>query len=188
MRPSFVRLCRSGLAVATASLTLTTACGARHWFEEAPKGPTDANIGAILLAANNTDISYAQLAPTRAQHADVAQFASRMLADHTGVNGLATALFEKIGLVPVENVTSLDFRDESAAKRDTLRELSGKSFDSAYAVNEVKYHQGLLAALDSVLIPGARHPELKQLLTTIRPAVAAHLDHATRLRTTIVGR
>jgi predicted outer membrane protein len=154
MRPSFVRPLRSGLAVATASLVLT-ACGARQWFAEAPKGPTDANIGAILLAANNTDISYAQLAPTRAQRADVEQFASRMLADHTGVNGLANTLFAKIGLVPVENVTSLDFRDESAAKRDTLRELSGRSFDSAYAVNEVKYHTGLLAALDSVLIPGA---------------------------------
>jgi putative membrane protein len=186
MKPNSFRAPRTLLAAIALPLALTTACV--QWLSKPPQGPTDANIGAILLAANHTDISYAQLAPTRAQHADVAQFAARMLADHTGVNGLATALFAKIDLVPVENVTSLDFRDESAAKRDTLRELSGKSFDSAYAVNEVKYHQGLLAALDSVLIPGARHPELKQLLTTIRPAEAAHLDHATRLRTTIVGR
>src|SRR6266700_2375721 len=34
----------------------------------------DANIAAIILASNNTDISYARLVPSRAQRADVKEF------------------------------------------------------------------------------------------------------------------
>jgi putative membrane protein len=179
---------RARRGVVALVLVVAAVGGFASWFRRAPQGPTDANLAAILLAANNTDISYAQLAPELAQSAAVKEFAARMIADHTGVNDRATALFARIGLTPVENVTSLDFRDESAAKRDTLRELSGRRFDSAYAVNEVNYHSRLLVALDSVLIPTAKHPELKQLLEAVRPAVNAHLDHAQRMRATVVGR
>jgi putative membrane protein len=36
--------------------------------------------------------------------------------------------------------------------------------------------------LDQVLIPGASNSELRALLEQVRPAVAAHLDHAKQLR------
>jgi putative membrane protein len=77
---------------------------------------------------------------------------------------------------------SLDFRDESAAKRDTLREKSGPAFDSTYMANEVRYHTKLLATLDSLLLPATKNTDLRVLLTRTRPAVAAHLEHATRIQ------
>src|SRR5689334_13311716 len=55
-------------------------------------GPTDGEITAILLAANNTDISYAKLAPSRAQSQAVKDFAALMIKDHTGVNTLVNDL------------------------------------------------------------------------------------------------
>jgi putative membrane protein len=79
-------------------------------------------------------------------------------------------------------VISLDFRDESAARRDTLRERTGALFDSTYMANEVRYHTRLLGTLDSLLIPAARNAELKSMLTRVRPAVAAHLEHAVRIQ------
>jgi putative membrane protein len=173
--------------VAALALLVGTA-GCARWFHREPAGPTDANLAAIFLAANNTDISYAQLAPTRAASPAVTQFASRMLADHNALNQQATALFTRINLVPEDNVTSLDFRDESANKRDILRELSGRAFDSTYMENEVSYHTKLLGALDGLLIPGAKHPELKQMMSSVRPAVVAHLEHAQRARATVIGR
>jgi|ERR1043166_2215608 putative membrane protein len=177
---------RRSILTVLAITALATGC--IRWFRSPPKGPTDANLAAILLAANNTDISYAQLAPARAQSTEVKQFAARMLGEHTAVNQSATDMFAATHLVPQENVTSLDFRDESAAKRDTLRELSGHAFDSAYAVNEVNYHTHLLTALDSVLIPRAKAAELKNLFVGIRPAVASHLEHAQRMRASVLGR
>ena len=149
---------------------------------------TDANIAAIVLAANYTDISYANLAPTHAERQDVKEFAQRMYTDHTGVNQQMKDLLSKLDLAPVENATSLDFRDESAAHRDTLRELTGYAFDSTYIENEVRYHTRFLASLDSVLLPRARNADLRALLTNVRPAIAAHLAHAEQVRANVVAK
>lgn len=138
----------------------------------------DGNIAAMLLAFNNTDISYARLVPSRAERDDVKQFAERMLTDHIGVNALVTEFLAKHDMAAQDNIASLDLRDESAAKRDAMRGLNGFAFDSAYATNEVSYHQKFLAAIDNVMAPAARNDDLKTLLNTVRPAVAAHLAHA----------
>jgi putative membrane protein len=145
----------------------------------------DANIAAMVLASNNTDISYARLVPSRAERADIKEFAKRMLTDHTAVNGLLNDLLTKLDLTPEDNVTSLDLRDESANKRDLMRELNGYAFDSTYIENEVAYHRKFLASLDNVMIPRARASELRVLLTTVRPAVAAHLAHAEQVRANV---
>lgn len=148
-------------------------------------GPSDANIAAIVLAANNTDISYAKLAPARASSPAIKDFAARMLTDHSAVNASLNDLLNRIDLTPEENTTSLDFRDESTTKRDLMRELEGHAFDSTYIANEVTYHTKLLASLDNLLIPNADNPQLKSALTQIRPAVAAHLAHAQRVQSAL---
>jgi len=149
---------------------------------------SDANIAAMLLASNYTDISYARLAPARAERADVRQFAQRMLADHTGVNKLLTNLLDKLDLAPSDNIISLDMRDESSQNRDVLRELSGYAFDSTYIENEVRYHNRFLAEIDQILAPKARNDELRSLVENVRPAVAAHLAHAVQLRAAVLSK
>jgi putative membrane protein len=146
--------------------------------------PSDGNVIAMFLAANNTDVSYAQvaLAPGRTSTGAVRDFAHRMIDDHTGLAQAARDLIVKTGIVAEDNIASLNFRDESASKRDTLRELTGAKFDSVYMANEVRYHTKLLVVIDSVLVPAARNPDLKSLLTGVRPAVAAHLEHAERVQ------
>jgi len=147
-----------------------------------------AHLAAMLLASNNTDISYARLVPSRAQRADVRKFAERMLTDHNGVNALMTDLLRKLDLAPADNEASLDLRDESANKRDIMRELSGFAFDSTYIENEVSYHRKFLETLDTVMIPRARNSELRNLLVIIRPAVAAHLAHAEQVRAEVLAK
>lgn len=154
-----------------------------------PKGSiSDANIAAMVLASNNTDISYARLVPPRAQREDVKKFADRMLTDHNGVNTLVTQLLTKLDLAPEDNAISLDMRDESANKRDLMRELSGFTFDSTYMENEVAYHQKFLASIDNEMLPAARNAELRALLSAVRPAVAAHLAHAEQVRADVLAK
>ncbi|HMC56765.1 MAG TPA: DUF4142 domain-containing protein, partial [Gemmatimonadaceae bacterium] len=148
----------------------------------------DATISAMVLASNYTDISYAQLVPARALRQDVREFARRMLTDHNTVNQLVNDLLATLDLAPVDNIASLDLRDESSENRDTLRELSGAAFDSAYVENEVRYHQKFLASLDDIMIPRARGAELRALLSNVRPAVSAHLAHAEQLRANVLAR
>ena len=148
----------------------------------------DGNIAAMLLASNNTDISYARLVPARALRDDVHQFAQRMLTDHLGVNALLNETLAKIDLAPDDNMATLAMRDESAARRDAMRDLAGFAFDSAYITNEVSYHQRFLASLDHIMIPAVRNAELKSLLTSVRPAVAAHLAHAEQVWANVMAR
>ena len=181
--------------VVAAVLVLSTSCSFFRRGSSAPAaaaaqaaGPTDAEITAILLAANNTDISYAKLAPTRAESQAIKDFAARMLSDHTRVNSVVEEFMASANITPEENKTSLDFRDESAMKRDLMRELSGRSFDTTYIVNEITYHTRLLAAIDGTLLPAVRNAQLRQVITAIRPAVAAHLAHAQQVRTGLAAR
>lgn len=148
----------------------------------------DANIAAMVLALNNTDISYARLVPSRSDRDDVKQFAQRMLTDHLGVNALLTETLGRLDMSPEDNLASLDLRDESADRRDAMRDLSGFAFDSVYISNEVSYHQRFLASLDRIMLPAVRNDELKTLLTTTRPAVAAHLAHAEQVWANVMAR
>ncbi|HEX6572273.1 MAG TPA: DUF4142 domain-containing protein, partial [Steroidobacteraceae bacterium] len=48
--------------------------------------PTDPEIAAIVVAANQVDIDAGKLAKSKAQSAEVRALAERMVIDHTGVN------------------------------------------------------------------------------------------------------
>jgi putative membrane protein len=51
----------------------------------------------------------------------------------------------------------------------------------------VAFHQAVLDALDTLLIPTTSNAELKQLLVSVRPAIAAHLAHAQMLQKSLVA-
>ncbi len=170
---------RTVLVAAVAALSLS---GCRFGRVQQPAPAlTDANIAAIVVTANSIDISYAEMALAKSQHAAVREFAAMVKRDHESVNEAATALVTRLGVTPAMNQIAFDLRDDAEAKRLTLRDFEGAAFDSAYAANEVTYHTTVLGAIDGALIPGAQNADLRALLVQVRPAVAAHLDHAKSL-------
>jgi putative membrane protein len=144
--------------------------------------PNDAQIAAIVVAANTVDIDAGKLAESKTKNKDVRAFAKRMVADHSSVNKQAVALVTKLHVKPEENDTSKSLTDGGKANRDKLKALSGSDFDKAYVDNEVSYHQTVLDALDKTLIPSASNAELKALLTKVRPAFVEHLEHAKHIQ------
>jgi putative membrane protein len=145
-------------------------------------GPNDAQIAAIVVAANTVDIDAGKLAESKTKNKDVRAFAERMVADHSGVNEQAVALVQKLHVTPEANDTSKSLTQGGAATRERLKGLWGSAFDKAYVDNEVSYHQTVLDALDKTLIPSASNAELKGLLTKVRPAFVAHLEHARHMQ------
>ena len=146
-------------------------------------GPTDAQIAAIVVTANQVDIDAGTLAKSKAHSPQVKEFAQRMITDHSGVNKSATELVQKLHVNPEPNPTSASLQkggDENIAK---LKTLSGGAFDKAYIDHEVAYHEAVLSALDKTLIPSAQNAELKALLVKVRPAFVAHLDMAKQIQT-----
>ncbi|MGH7726686.1 MAG: DUF4142 domain-containing protein [Candidatus Eiseniibacteriota bacterium] len=143
---------------------------------------TDANIAAIVVAANTIDIQNAELAKTKASNSAVKAFANQMITDHTAVNKQATDLVTKLGVTPEENDTSRGLVSGADATRKEMSAKTGADFDKAYIDNEVTYHQTVIDALDQTLVPGATNAELKALLEGVRPAFVAHLEHAKQIQ------
>ena len=144
--------------------------------------PTDPQIAAIVVTANQVDIDAGKLAKAHSRNKDVKAFAQRMITDHTGVNKSATALVTKLKVKPEENPTSKSLQEGGDQNLTKLKGLKGAEFDRAYIDNEVAYHQNVLDALDKTLIPNAQNRDLKALLVKVRPAFVAHLEHAKKLQ------
>lgn len=168
-------------AAVLAGAVIATACWNRAPETPAPATISDANIAAIVVTANTIDIQYADLALAKSQDVSVREFAAMVKKDHQSVNEAAGALVTRLGVTPEMNNIAFDLRDDAETKRLTLRDFEGFAFDSAYAANEVAYHTTVLSAIDGALIPSAQNAELKALLVAVRPAVAAHLEHAREL-------
>lgn len=144
--------------------------------------PTDPQIAAIVVAANQVDIDAGKLAQSKAQSQQVKDFATRMVTDHTGVNKSATELVQKLHVTPETNATSESLERGGEENLTALRGLKGTAFDKAYVDHEVTYHQSVLDAVDNTLIPSAQNAELKALLVKVRPAFVDHLQHAKHLQ------
>jgi putative membrane protein len=144
--------------------------------------PTDPQIAAIVVTANQVDIDAAKLAKSRSKTQDVQGFAQLMITDHSAVNKTAADLVQKLHVTPEPNATSASLQKGGDDNLTTLKKLQGPAFDKAYVDHEVAYHEAVLQAMDKTLIPSAQNAELKALLVKVRPAFEAHLDHAKQLQ------
>lgn len=137
-----VLLCASALAVA------------------AEQKVTDPQIAAIVVAANQVDIDAGKFAAEKSSSAEVKKFARTMVTDHTPVNRSAVDLVTKLKVSPQENETSRALKAGGEMNLAALRGLEGKQLDKAYVDHEVTYHEQVLHALDTVLIPNAQNRHL----------------------------
>jgi putative membrane protein len=142
----------------------------------------DAQIAHIAVTANAIDSAAGELAKQKGSSKEVKDFAQTMITDHGAVNKEAVALATKLGVTPQDNDVSRSLTTGADANTATLQGLSGAAFDKAYIDHEATYHQTVLDAIDKTLVPSAQNGELKALLEKVRPAIAAHLDHAKRIQ------
>ena len=166
-----------------ASMGALVLASAGAWAQGA--GPTDPQIAAIVVTANQVDIDAGKLATTKAKSKEVKDFAQRMIVDHGSVNKSATELVTKLHVTPESNATSKSLQQGGDQNLAALKKLSGSAFERAYIDHEVTYHQSVLDAVDSTLLPSARNEELKALLVKVRPAFVAHLEHAKQVQSAL---
>jgi putative membrane protein len=143
---------------------------------------TDANIGAIVLAANQIDIDYGKIALNKSKNREVRAFAERMIADHGAVQKSVIDLATKLKLTPEEDATSKALKDNAVQITAKLNSLNGKAFDTFYIDNEVAYHKQVTDAVQTVLIPNAKNPELKSALVGAQALFLKHLEHCRQIQ------
>jgi putative membrane protein len=169
------------VAVAVAGLIGAGTAAAQGPTSEKAAKLGDAEIAAIVVAANAVDADMGEWAATRATSEAVKQFGKTMATDHRAVNQAAGELVAKLKVKPVDNAVSQKLRADGAAVRAKLAAKSGSEFDRAYITHEIEYHKAVIAAVDDVLIPSSTNAELKATIISVRPALVAHLQHAEKL-------
>jgi putative membrane protein len=135
--------------------------------------PTDPQIVGIVEVADQIDINYAELATSKAKDKQVKDFAQQMITDHSAVQKSARNLAAKLNVTPADSDTSNSLKTQAQQTTQKLRGLKGKEFEKAYVDNEVAYHEAVINATKTVLIPNAQNAELKSALQGAEPLFEA---------------
>jgi putative membrane protein len=147
-----------------------------------PAASGDAKALAVLVAADQHEVSVARQALAKGVTGKVHDFATRMVSDH-GKNLTDTrrvASENKVSLASTPEIRAMEAQGRS--EQETLGKLRGAEYSTAYVDAMVKGHQEVLDKLDSELIPGATDPEVIAHLKATREAVSMHLDAAKALK------
>jgi len=142
------------------------------------KALTDAQVVAILIAANEVDIDTARFAESKTSSDLVKMYAQRVAGEHTEANHKIMEFDKELGITPEETKLSKSIRSDRKRAVDRLKKLSGRKFDKTYLNDEVVFHRQVIDVLDNQLLPSARSEELKKFLVHLRPALASHLEFA----------
>jgi putative membrane protein len=177
MRKPAVALSLAVIAAVALTSTAATRANARG---EAPAQLDDAAIVAIFDLANTADIETGRLGAERAQNKEVRDY-GRMLAQvHTEVRQKGRDLARKLGVTPKLPADNTMLRDHQAAM-SRLGTLSGAAFDRAFLEHEQAFHQAVLDAVKTTLLPAIQNQELKDFVASLGPAFEAHRVMAVHL-------
>jgi len=121
------------------------------------------------------EVEAGKLAQEKGTSADVKTFAAMMVKDHTEANQKLKAIAEQKKL---EVSTDAELLDQAKAMILDLR--SAKSFDQAYANNQVNAHEATIKIFEDEIKNGD-DAELKAYATQTLPKLKAHLEQAKAL-------
>lgn len=146
----------------------------------------DATIVAIFDAANTADIETGTLAVERGQSREVRDYGAMLVRDHKVVRQMGRDLAKKLGVTPTPPADDAGARAHAEAMA-RLRKVPAAEFDLAFLAHEVAFHQGVIDALDSTLLPAISNAELKALVVKVAPAFEGHRDGAATIAKKLKG-
>ncbi len=141
----------------------------------------DPTIVAIFDAANTADIETGQLAVERGTTKEVRDFGAMLVHDHRIVRQQGRDLAEALGVTPTppaDDASAVAHADAMAS----LRSKQGTEFDKAFLDHEVRFHEDVINAVQSTLLPAIENGEVKAFVEKVAPAFDAHRIAAENLR------
>lgn len=170
MKSSTVLLLLATFAIPVAAPAVPAQAAPAH-----AAGLDDPTIVAIFDAANSWDIETSQLALKKSRNAEVRRFATMMVNDHRAVRRMGRDLAHKLHVTPTPPGKDFALAKDHASIMKTLRAEKGAAFDRAYIDHEVSYHQAVIDAVSTQLLPATKNAELRALEEKVAPNFQAHL-------------
>ena len=145
---------------------------------EASRPLTTGEILQELHAINAGEIALAQLALRKSQDPQVQQTAQLIIRDHSALERRVATLAATQGVQLDTSLLSQGTSAQAALIEDALAELSGAEFDREYLARNVELHEIALDTVRTDLLPAARMPQVRDLLTYAAPQLEQHLRQA----------
>jgi putative membrane protein len=140
-------------------------------------GLTDANIVALLDAANKADSAAGAVAAKKGTRADVKAFAKLMMGEHHALRVQGQQLAKQLGVEPKppeRDPLAPYVASEMKALQTTPK---GAEFDRTYIENEVVIHQAVLDLANQARVT-TQTPQLRELIEKAVPIIRKHLEQA----------
>jgi putative membrane protein len=160
----------------TCTLTLLVSLATQGAF-----AAQDDNFVDDASAKGVAEVEAGKLAEEKGSAADVKSFADMMVKDHTAANAKLKSIADAKNLKVSDSAELVD-----KAKTMILELRSAKSFDQAYANNQVKAHEATIALFEKEASEG-KDAEIKAFAKETLPTLKAHLEHAKTLSRTHGG-
>ena len=167
-------------ALAAAMFAAASSAVAQAPARSAAPALDDPTIVAIFDAANTADMETGALAAQRGASQQVRDFGAMLQRDHQQVRQQGRDLARRLGVTPTPPRDDQGARDHAAAMA-RLRSLRGAEFDRAFLQHEAAFHQAVINAVTTTLLPAIQNAEVKQLVTNVAPAFQGHMLAAQQL-------
>lgn len=141
----------------------------------------DPTIVAIFDAANTYDMETGALAARKGRSEAVREFGSMLVRDHQNVRAQGRELAKSLKVTPTPPKGEFALAKTHVAAMRSLEKLNGSAFDRAFLQHEVEFHQAVIDAVTTTLLPALQNAQVKDLVTKVAPAFAAHRDAAKNL-------
>jgi putative membrane protein len=135
----------------------------------------EGKILAVLITADNDEISAAKVALAKNVSPSVKNYAQKILHDHQKHLDETYALSKNKNIKPIESKTSQSIQRKDQEELSKLQKKDGTKFEKKYVKEMVKTHENALALLDKA-IPKIKDPQVKQYLVATRAVISEHLQ------------
>ena len=150
--------------------------------DKSAKKPTDPEIAAIVVTANQIDIDAGKLAQSKSTNAQVKELGRLMVTDHRAMNEQVHQAAQQANVVSRAGDEAEDIGDDGREMMEELRGKRGAEFDREYMDEMVDSHEEALEMLDRAARDTARAAPIREAVTQSRQKVQQHLDQARRLQ------
>jgi putative membrane protein len=140
-------------------------------------GMTDANIVAMLDAANKADSAGGAVASKKATNAEVKAFAKLMMSEHHALRAAGQQLAKQLGVEPKPPQHDPLAPYVASEMKALQTAAKGAEFDRTYIENEVTVHQAVLDLANQARV-STQTPQLKELIEKAIPVIRKHLEQA----------
>jgi predicted outer membrane protein len=143
---------------------------------------SDPQVAAIRIAMHDGQIDQGRLAEQKALNLRVRDFAATLVSRHAVAKERHAELLHRLDMAPVESASSQAVRAEDRETLESLKAVSGGSFDEAFLDVEVEQQHRILDAIGNHLIPNTQNSDLKADLVRLVPQFVVNVREVMEIR------